>query len=117
MRSQVPPMSRWYLERSKSDHCLGACYYEKPILFCVINAKSTKTQAIETSMSVQIKSLTVGAPVVDSSLASPNDNFNLIPAANTVYDLYAAAKSATDTKAAIVNSLRLVNTHTAAVVV
>jgi hypothetical protein len=68
-------------------------------------------------MSVEIKSLTIGTPRRDDSQAAKNDSFNLIPMANVVYDLYAAANDATEKKAAIVNSLRLVNTHTAAVVV
>lgn len=66
-------------------------------------------------MSVQIKSLSNAAPTVDNSLAAQNDNFNIIPTANTVYDLYTAANDATNKKTAIVNSLRLVNTHTASV--
>ncbi len=58
-------------------------------------------------MSVQIKSLTVGAPTIDSSLAAPNDSFNVIPTANTVYNLYTAPTG----KATIVKNIRLVNTH------
>jgi hypothetical protein len=64
-------------------------------------------------MSLQIKSLTIGAPTIDNSLAAPNDNFNIIPTANTVYDLYTAANDATNKvfKAAVVSTIRLLNTH------
>ncbi len=56
-------------------------------------------------MSVQIKSLTNGAPTEDSSLQAVNDNFNIIPKANTVYTLYTAPAG----KAVIVKSIRMVN--------
>ena len=61
-------------------------------------------------MSVEIKSLTNAAPTADNSLAAPNDNFNIIPTANTVYTLYTAANDDGNKKSAIVNSLRILNT-------
>jgi hypothetical protein len=63
-------------------------------------------------MSVQIKSLTIGAPQVDNSFAAPNDNFNLIPSANVVFDLYVAKNDTVNSifKTAIAKSIRLVNT-------
>jgi hypothetical protein len=67
-------------------------------------------------MSVQIESLTVGAPTVDTSLLAQNDFFNVIPTANTVYDLYVAADDAPNNnrKSAVVESIRLINTHATA---
>jgi hypothetical protein len=67
-------------------------------------------------MSVEIKSLTAGAPVKDTSLAAQNDPFNLIASANEVYSLYTAANEATGKKAAIVKGIRLVNAHATATV-
>lgn len=65
-------------------------------------------------MSVQIKSLTNIAPTKDISLAAAVDSFNTIPTANEVYDLYSASNTSTIKKTAIVKSIRLMNTHTAA---
>ena len=62
-------------------------------------------------MSLQIKSLTVGAPTVDNSMVAQNDSFNCIPTAGPIYDLYTAPTG----KAAIIKSIRLANTHTATV--
>lgn len=62
-------------------------------------------------MSVQIKSLTNSAPVKDASLAAPLDTFNVIPTANEVYDLYSAQNDSSAKKAAIVKSIRVINTH------
>jgi hypothetical protein len=67
-------------------------------------------------MSVEIKSLTNTTPTKDTSLGAPLDTFNLIPTANEVYDLYSAPKDAINTKAAIVKSIRLINTHATATV-
>jgi hypothetical protein len=67
-------------------------------------------------MSVEIKSLTAGAPVKDTSLAAQNDPFNLIASANEVYSLYTAANEATGKKAASVKGIRLVNAHATATV-
>ena|SRR6266496_1449930 len=70
-------------------------------------------------MSVQIKSLTNGVPPRDTSLVAPNDFFNLIQGANIVYDLYTAPNVTTptvNTKAAIVKSIRVINTHATATV-
>jgi hypothetical protein len=54
-------------------------------------------------MSVQIKALTNGSPVIDtSSPAPPNDYFNLIPTANAVYDLYTAPNTSSVKRSAIV---------------
>jgi hypothetical protein len=60
-------------------------------------------------MSIQIKSLSNTAPTKDLSLAAPLDTFNIIPTANEVYTLYSAPDDSTNTKAAIVKSIRLVN--------
>lgn len=68
-------------------------------------------------MSIQIKSLTTGTPVKDTSQVSPMDTFNLIPSKDDVYSLYVAAKETDNKKTAIVKGLRLVNTHTAAVTI
>jgi len=68
-------------------------------------------------MSVEIKSLSNAAPTMDNSLPAPNDNFNIIPNANVVYDLYTAANDATTKKTAIVNTIRLVNISGSAVTV
>jgi hypothetical protein len=65
-------------------------------------------------MATQIKSLTTGdAPQQDNALVAQNESFNIIPTANTVYDLYVAANDAANNnrKGAIVSSLRLINTH------
>ena|SRR2546421_695165 len=66
-------------------------------------------------MSVQIKSLSNTAPTVDTSFAAPNDNFNVIPGANVVYDLYTAFSDPANKKTAIVKSIRLVNTSAGSV--
>lgn len=63
-------------------------------------------------MSLQIKSLTSDAPVKDTSLAAPNNSFNLIPTANDIYSLYSAANATDNKKTAIMKGLRLINTHT-----
>ena len=62
-------------------------------------------------MSIQVKSLTVGAPAIDNSLAAQNDNFNVIPTANTVYDIYVARNDTVNQvyKTAVIKSIRLVN--------
>jgi len=60
-------------------------------------------------MSVEIKSLTSGAPTMDNSLASPNDNFNIIPTANAVFNLYTASNDPANSKNAILKNIRLVN--------
>src|SRR6266542_4452342 len=65
-------------------------------------------------MSIQIKSLTSSAPVLDNSQSAANDNFNVIPSANQVYTLYMAPKD--PNKTAIVKSIRLVNSHATATV-
>lgn len=64
-------------------------------------------------MSVLIKSLTLGPPVADITAAATNDYFNVIQAANTVYDLYTAPNETSAKRAAIVNSIRVANTHSA----
>jgi hypothetical protein len=66
-------------------------------------------------MSVQIKSLTNGSPVKDTSPAVANDTFNLIPTKDEYYDLYSAptptaANPTIVKKAAIVKGIRVVNT-------
>ena len=65
-------------------------------------------------MSVQIKSLTNGVPQPDGTTPSPNDFFNILEMANTVYDLYTAPQTPTR-RDAIVKNIRLYNSHTAAV--
>lgn len=67
-------------------------------------------------MSVQVKFLTVGAPLPDNSLAAPSDSFNIIPTADTVYDLYLAVNDAANNnkKSAVVSSIRLINAHATA---
>jgi len=67
-------------------------------------------------MSVQIKSLTNDPPVKDTSLAAPNDPFNVIATANEVYSLYTAANEETNKKSTIVKGIRLANTHATAAV-
>jgi hypothetical protein len=65
-------------------------------------------------MSTQIRCLTTGdAPQQDNALVAQNESFNIIPAANTVYDLYAAPNDTVNNnrKGAIVSSVRLINTH------
>ncbi len=66
-------------------------------------------------MSVQIKELTNSAPTIDNSNPAVGDSFNIIPTANQVYDLYTALNDASSKKTTLVKSIRLVNTHTAAV--
>ena len=61
-------------------------------------------------MSVQIKSLTNGAPAKDISLIAAADSFNVIPTANDIYDLYTAPNTATTKRGAIVKGIRLINT-------
>ncbi len=70
-------------------------------------------------MSIQIKSLTVGAPTIDNALAAQNDNFNVIPSANTVYDLYIAPNDVPNknVKTTIVKAIRLVNTGATSVTI
>jgi hypothetical protein len=65
-------------------------------------------------MAIQVKSLTVDPPKLDTALAAQNDPFNVIPVANVVYDLYTATNNPSTQvfKSAIVKSIRLVNTHT-----
>lgn len=65
-------------------------------------------------MSVLIKSLTNGTPPVDTAVAAPSDFTNMLPGANTVYDLYSAPNTSLVKRAAIVKSIRLVNTHASA---
>jgi hypothetical protein len=67
-------------------------------------------------MSLQIKSLGAGAPVLDNSLSAPNDNFNVIPTPNAVYILYTAANETNNRKTTIVKGIRLVNSHASATV-
>ena len=69
-------------------------------------------------MSIQVKSLTLGPPVADSALAAQNDNFNVIPTANVVFDLYTAKNDTVNQvfKSAIVKSIRVLNTSTSATV-
>jgi hypothetical protein len=68
-------------------------------------------------MSVQIKSLSNTAPTADNSLTAPqNDNFNIIPGANITYDLYTAPNDSANERAAIVKSIRLINTSAASTV-
>ena len=65
-------------------------------------------------MSVQIKALTIGIPVMDDpgmAVTGADADFNLIPDANKVFTLYMASTG----KSAIVKGMRFVNTHTAAV--
>ncbi len=66
-------------------------------------------------MSVQIKSLTNGSPIKDTSQAAANDSFNLIPTGNEFYDLYTAPNTSTTRRCAIVKGIRLLNTHATAV--
>lgn len=71
-------------------------------------------------MSIQIKSLTTGAPVLDhpgTEGNAPNEAFNIIPTADQVYTLYAAVNASGIMKSAIVKGIRIINTHTAAVTV
>jgi len=69
-------------------------------------------------MSIQVKSLTLGPPVADIALAAQNDNFNVIPTANVVFDLYTAKNDTVNQvfKAAIVKSIRVLNTSSSATV-
>jgi hypothetical protein len=69
-------------------------------------------------MAVQVRSLTVGSPTIDNSLAAPNDNLNVVPTANTVYDLYIARSDSTNNiyKTAVISNIRLVNTSLASAV-
>src|SRR5258708_35293755 len=56
-------------------------------------------------MAIQVKELTNAAPTLDNSLPAQNDNFNVIPSANSVYDIYTVATA----KAAVVKAIRFVN--------
>ena len=56
-------------------------------------------------MALNLKCLTNGAPTQDNSLAAQNDFFNVIPAANIVYDLYTTPSA----KTALVKNIRVVN--------
>jgi len=67
-------------------------------------------------MSVEIKSLTLGSPGIAGTQAAQNDNFNMIPAANVVYDLYTASKADNNKKAAVVKCIRIFNTSPTATV-
>src|SRR5712672_884432 len=69
-------------------------------------------------MSVQIKVLSNVGPSLDqtNSVAGAEDLYNVIgPQAGIVYDLYTAPNTSPNFKAAIVKTIRLVNTHTASV--
>lgn len=61
-------------------------------------------------MSVLIKSLTIGLPVIDTQQDAGADLFNLLNTANAIYDLYVAPSEA------IVKSIRIMNTHPTAIV-
>jgi len=56
-------------------------------------------------MSIEIKQLTIGAPTEVDPAEATDDNFNLIPQANTMYNLYTAPAN----KAVIVKSVRVTN--------
>ena len=66
-------------------------------------------------MSVVIKSLTLVAPVLDTSNPAQNDYFNVLQNANTFYTLYITPTSPT-IRSAIVKGIRLINTHATATV-
>lgn len=58
-------------------------------------------------MAIQVKALTNGTPTIDNSLVSPNDSFNVIPAATAaaIYDLYTVPVG----KTCVVKNIRLTN--------
>jgi len=64
-------------------------------------------------MALQVKSLTVGKPLPDVSMAAMNDSFNVIPTPDIVHDLYVAPSLPTSPvpRTAIISNIRLINTH------
>src|SRR2546428_13986533 len=62
-------------------------------------------------MALQVKELSNTAPTIDNSPQAQGDSFNIIPNANTPYDLYTAPAA----KAAVIKTIRLVNISAASV--